>query len=464
MTFCNTAISLPDYALAAIEALEGAGHEAWCVGGCVRDSLLGRPVNDYDIATSALWQETEEALKHAGFTVHRTGTAHGTVTASTGGNAIEVTTYRTDGAYSDGRHPDSVEFVRNIGDDLARRDFTINALAYHPERGILDLEAGMADLDSGIIRTVGDPVMRFREDALRIVRGCRFASQLGFSIDPATMQAMKAGKKGLARIAIERIAHELDSLLLGDYVHDALMETVDVLVAVLPEVAACRGFDQHTPYHVYDVWEHTAWVVQYSPATRLSRWAALLHDIGKPAAFFMDGDRGHFFGHPKISEDLARGLLARMPFSPAFVDDVLTLVRVHDMQIAATPRAVKRMLARMDADAELFRTLIHLKRADAMAQSELNKPRLELAGELERVLDEVLRSQDAFSLKQLAVGGNDVMSLGVAAGPEVGRLLALALDAVIDEQVENDRIALLEFIEAQMEQGAPPELRPGDQV
>ena len=433
-------------AVKALEALEGAGHEAWVVGGCVRDALLGREVNDFDIATSAHWEQTERVMHGAGFAVHRTGVKHGTVTATLDGVPLEITTYRSDGSYSDGRHPDEVTFVGNIEEDLARRDFTVNALAFHPERGLLDCWGGVDDLEAGVIRTVGDPARRFGEDGLRILRGCRFASQLGFSIEPDTLQAMKSRKRMLLGVSAERVTHELDALLLGDCVHDALMETVDVLCAVLPEIAACKGFDQRTPYHIYDVWNHTAWVVQRCPAERLVRWAALFHDIGKPAACFLDGDRAHFYGHALLSESLAKGAMARLLMSPAFANRVLTLVRIHDDQIAATPKSVRRALMRLGGDVELFRGLVGLKRADALAQSELGRPRVELAAELEETLDCIIASEAAFSLKQLAIDGNDVLALGVPAGPKVGELLEKALDAVIDERVENDRNSLMRLL------------------
>ncbi len=441
------AIALPDYALEALAALERAGFEAWCVGGCVRDALLKRPVNDYDIATSAPWRETERVMEQAGFAVHRTGVKHGTVTVSLAGHAMEITTFRADGIYSDCRHPDNVEFVNSIEEDLARRDFTINALAYHPNRGLLDCWGGMRDLEAGIIRVVGDGNSRFDEDALRILRGCRFASQLGFALEPATKQAMWSHKMRMLNVSSERITHELTELLLGEHVHDALMEGVDIIGAVLPEIVAMKDFDQHTPYHVYDVWEHTAWVVQRSPATPLARWAALLHDCGKPGAFFMDGDRGHFFGHPRLSVVLARGALSRMTLSPKFVDDVLTLVRLHDRTIAATSASVKRTLAQFGGDTELFRTLVGIKRADALAQSQLSEPRVRLANDLECILDEVLAAEEAFSLKQLAIDGDDVMALGVPEGPAVGEALEAALEAVIDEQIPNDRDALVQFVQ-----------------
>lgn len=452
----QSTIELPDYVKRTLTLLEAGGYEAWCVGGCVRDALLGRDTHDYDIATAAPWRETERILTESGITVHRTGEKHGTVTAVVDDEAVEVTTYRVDGAYSDGRHPDAVSFSQSIEEDLARRDFTINALAYHPERGLLDCWGGLEDLESGIIRVVGDPFERFREDGLRILRGCRFASQLGFSIEQDTLQTMRGCKMMLVRVSAERITHELDCMLLGDHVHDALMETGDVLSAVMPEIAACRGFDQHTPYHIYDVWEHIAWVVQRSPATRLGRWAALFHDIGKPAACFFEGDRAHFYGHAHLSEVLAGSIMKRLLMAPAFAARVLTLVRVHDVQIAATSRSVRRALTRLDGDVELFRTLIGLKRADALAQSSLSEPRLELALEVERVLDEVIATQAAFSVGQLAIDGNDVMGTGIPAGPAVGKALRAALDAVIDEHVPNERAALLDFVATNRDfQGEP---------
>lgn len=442
-------LALPDYAITALEALEQAGFEAWLVGGCVRDTLLGRPINDYDIATSARWEDAEHALVSGGFDVRRTGVKHGTVTAVLGGNAVEVTTYRVEGPYSDNRHPDNVEFVGSIAQDLARRDFTINALAYHPARGLLDCWGGADDLRAKTIRVVGDAHERFSEDALRILRGCRFCSQLGFSIALDTLQAMKSHKMRLLSVSAERITHELQEMLLGEHVHDALLECVDVLGAVMPELSACKGFDQHTPYHIYDVLEHTAWVVQHVPATPLARWSALFHDIGKPGAFFMDGDRGHFYGHPRLSEILARGIMARLRLSPRLEKDILALVALHDKVIPAQKRNVRRALLHMNGNAELFRALCHLKRADALAQSPLSEPRVQLSADLERVLDEVLLEEVAFTVRQLAINGSDVMNLGIAEGPAIGAALERALDAVIDERVPNEREALLEFLQSE---------------
>lgn len=452
-------ISLPAQAAFALDVLEGAGYESWCVGGFVRDALLGRPSADVDIATAAPWQEVQRIFETSGCRTHETGTAHGTLTVIVEDEALEITTYRADGDYADGRHPDTVAFVRTIEEDLARRDFTMNALAFHPARGILDPYGGVADLEACTIRAVGDPDRRFNEDALRILRACRFASQLGFSLEAGTYAGMMANKSQLLRISSERITHELECLLLGEHVHATLMETVDVLAAVLPELVACKGFAQRTPYHIYDVLEHTAYVVQNTPPYPLARWAALFHDVGKPAAFFQDADgTGHFYGHAKISVELARCALGRLALSPAFVSRVLTLVKYHDDVIEPTPKAVKRALARLDGEVELFRTLCDLKRGDALSQAPQCAGRVELADELEKALDGILAADEAFTLKKLALDGRDVMAAGVPQGPLVGAALAEALDAVIDERVANERAALVAFVGNWIKaQDTPPE-------
>lgn len=453
------AVELPAAACAVIGALEAGGFEAWAVGGCVRDSLLGRPVNDCDIATAAPWQRTEDILAAAGYAVHRTGTRHGTVTAVRDGNAFEVTTYRTEGGYSDGRHPDSVAFTASIEEDLARRDFTVNALACHPRRGLLDPFGGRSDLAAGLLRAVGDSDRRFAEDGLRILRGLRFASQLGFSFDPQTLQSMRAQKMMLQKVSAERIVHEMDGLLLGGYAHDGLMPAIDVLGAIMPEIVACKGFQQHTPYHIYDVWEHIAWTVQYAPATRLARWSAFFHDTGKPGSFFMEGEVGHCYGHGKLSVIIAREVMGRLKMAPRFIGDVAALVRVHDHQITPTAKGVRRALAKLDGDVGMFRALLGLKRADALAQSELATPRLQAADEMEALLEELLAADEAFTVGQLAIDGNDARQMGMAPGPALGALLQAALDAVIDGAVPNEREPLLAFAARWMADGRPRDAR-----
>lgn len=434
--------------------LEQAGFEAWVVGGFVRDALMGRPSHDIDIASSASWQEVQRVSEAAGFSTHETGVAHGTLTVVVPDradeqvlHAVEVTTFRADGAYGDSRHPDRVEFVRSIEEDLARRDFTINALAYHPQRGLLDLYDGVDDMQAGVIRMVGDPHERMAEDALRILRACRFSSQLGFGIEGATFQAMLERKHLLARVSTERVTSELTGFLLGDHVHDALMTCVDVLAFVLPELLAMKDCPQKTPYHIYDVLEHTAWVVQHTPPDRLTRWAALFHDMGKPAAAFFSPDGiEHFYGHATVSMVAARGIMDRLLMSNAFKDRALTLVKRHDEVIEPDARSVRRALSRMGGDVELFRKLCDIKRADALSQAPQCAARAALADELLEVLEEVLAAEDAFTVRDLAIDGRDVIAAGIAQGPAVGEVLARALDAVIDGRMNNERDELLEFV------------------
>ncbi len=440
-------IDIPETAQRVIDVLEQGGCEVWTVGGFVRDALLGRPCHDIDLTTDAHWPQVKELCEAAGLHTFETGVEHGTLTVTCQDDVFEVTTFRTDGTYSDARHPDQVAFVGSIDEDLARRDFTINAMAYRPRSGLRDPFGGAADLESSIIRAVGDPETRFGEDALRILRAIRFSSQLGFEIETATMQGMRARQGLLDEIAAERIEHELEGLLLGDHVCTAIMSCEDVLAQVLPELEPMRGLDQRTPYHIYDVLEHTAHVVQNTPAYPLVRWAALFHDMGKPATFFTDEDGiGHFYGHPAISVEIARSIMRRLKMSPRFAHDVLALVAHHDEQVEPTPRAVKRMLQKLDGRPDLFRALCDLKRADALSQAPGCRGRVKLACDLDDCLTAIMAEHQAFRLSDLAIDGNDVMALGVEPGPRVGALLHAALDAVIDEKAANDREALTTFV------------------
>ena len=297
------------------------------------------------------------------------------------------------------------------------------------------------------LRAVGDPQERFGEDALRILRACRFASQLGFAIEDETYDALLSHKHLLARISAERVTHELDGFVRGAFVHDALMRTVDVLAAVLPELVAMKGFDQRSPYHIYDVLEHTAWTLHHAPEDPLVRWAALFHDVGKPASFFVgENGVGHTYGHAAIGVQVARGAFQRLRLPSAFCDRVTTLIAHHDDVLEPTPKAVKRTIARMGGDPSLFAALCKLKRADALAHGPGCADRVLLAGRLEETLSRVLADGEAFCRKKLALDGNAVMSLGVPAGRAVGAALAAALDAVIDDEVENDPASLAAFV------------------
>ncbi|MEG0619751.1 MAG: HD domain-containing protein [Raoultibacter sp.] len=450
-------IALAPQATLALAVLEQGGHEAWCVGGFVRDALLGRDAYDIDLATAASWQVVRDLFEARGFPVFETGVKHGTVTVVIDDMRLEITTYRSDGVYLDARHPQTVTFVRTIEEDLARRDFTINAIAYHPARGLCDPYGGRADIATHTLRAVGCARQRFAEDALRILRGIRFASQLGFSLEADTLCGMREQAQLMDCLAVERVAHELEGLLCGAWAHDALMAYVDVLATVMPEVRPLVGFDQKTPYHIYDVWEHTAYVVQNTPPYPLVRWAALFHDFGKPQAFFTDeAGVGHFYGHAALSVDVARTIMRRLKMSPRFAADVITLVKYHDDIIAPQPKAIKRVLQRLGGRVDLFRALCDLKRGDARSQAPHCHKRVALADELEATLDALLADEQAFSLRDLAIKGGDVIALGVSAGPVVGRILNAALDAVIEESVPNEYDALCAFVQGLRGDSARP--------
>ena len=453
--------ALPDGALEVLRALESAGHETWAVGGFVRDALLGRPAADVDLATSALWRQAQGVFEARGWATRETGVAHGTLTVVVDGAGFEVTTFRTDGSYADARHPDSVSFVSTVEEDLARRDFTCNAMAWHPERGLLDPYGGLDDLRRGTIRAVGSPTQRFSEDALRVLRACRFAAELGFSIEPGTWQGMLANKKLVYTLPKERVLAELDRFVTGRYAGQALLDTVDALSAVLPELAAMKGFEQHSPFHIYDVLEHTACVLDASPRTRLARWAALFHDMSKPAAFFTDEDGvGHFHGHPILSAQMAAGAMERLGMPRRLCEQVLALVRRHDEHIAPDARSVRRMLAQLGGDVELTRALFELQRADAIGHAPFfAAQRLEVVEEQLRLLDEIVAAEGVPTVGNLAVGGRELMAAGIPEGPLVGLALDAALDAVVEERVANEPDALLAFVQDWFADGAGGKMR-----
>ena len=309
-------VPLPAGVSRALTMLESAGFEAFIVGGCVRDALRGITPKDYDITTSALPEETKSVFRD--WRVIETGIQHGTITVVMDGMPLEITTYRTEGTYSDNRHPDSVSFTASLREDVARRDFTMNAIAYSPTRGMIDHFGGAEDIRRGIIRCVGDPATRFREDALRMMRGIRFASVLGFAIEKNTAAAIHENKERIPTVSAERIRVELTKLLCGANVKNVLMDWWDVIGTVIPEILPMHGFDQKTPYHIYDVWEHTAVAVSNIPPDPHLRLCALLHDIGKPPSFFTDEKGvGHFYGHPAVSARMTEEILARLKYDNA---------------------------------------------------------------------------------------------------------------------------------------------------
>ena len=429
--------------------LEAAGFEAWLVGGCVRDRLMGITPHDYDITTSA---RPEEVM--AVFHDHRvleTGLKHGTVTLLWEHEPLEITTYRAEGTYSDHRHPDNVTFTSSLQEDLARRDFTMNAIAMDARGSIADPFHGAEDIAAGIIRCVGDPVQRFTEDALRTLRALRFASRLGFAIEDATKYAMELCAENLSYVSPERIFAEITKLLCGSHVRPVLMAHIKTLGAVLPELLPMEGFDQRNYHHIYDVWEHTARVVEKVPPEPHLRFAALFHDAGKPHCFTIDeAGVGHFYGHAEISREIAGAVLAHLRCDNATRSAVDQLIRYHDTPIECTERSVRRALRRFAPEG--FRDLIALKRADNLAQSPAYQERQRECDRLEAMAEEILLQAQCFSLRDLAVKGNDLLNLGLQPGPQIGTILEGLLEEVMSDRLPNDREALLNEAQKQITQ------------
>jgi tRNA nucleotidyltransferase (CCA-adding enzyme) len=423
--------------------LEDSGQESWAVGGCVRDAALGTPPHDWDLTTSALPEQMIAIF--AGHSLNLAGVKHGTVGVLLDGEMLEITTYRVDGAYTDARHPDGVSFTRSLREDLARRDFTINAMALHPEKGLCDPFGGLADLQAGRLRAVGTADNRMREDALRILRGLRFLSRLGFAADPETEAAFRQNAPLLLEISAERIAAELTGMLTGAHIRAVLLDYPDVLGVVLPEILPCVGFDQRTPYHLYDIWEHTARAVEAVPPEPLLRWVMLLHDLGKPERFTVDANGvGHFKGHAVSSAEKAEEILRRLKLPHRLADPALPLIRWHDLNLPPERKTLLKWMAKLGSDQML--RLWQIKRADNLAQNRAVSDRLPEIAQLEQLTRELIAEKPPLRVTDLAVNGQDLLRLGLPPGPEIGRTLHRLLEMVLDGDAENDRKTLLEIV------------------
>lgn len=426
----------------ALEALRAAGYEAWIVGGCVRDFLLGLSPKDYDITTSALPEETKRVFQ--GCHVIETGIRHGTVTVVLEGEPLEITTYRVDGGYSDARHPDQVTFTRSLREDAARRDFTMNAIAYAPGEGLRDFFGGWEDIQNAQIRAVGDPEIRFREDALRILRGIRFASVLGFSLEAATEQAARKEAGRLSSISAERIAAELGKLLRGKDAGRVLQSYPDILGQVIPELLPMTGFDQRNHHHCYDLLTHTAVAVDHVPPVLPLRLAALLHDVGKPRCFSLGEDgEGHFYGHARESVAMAGEILRRLRFPNAVREKTETLIRYHDSVIEEDPRLVRRWLNRLGE--ETFFDLLSLQRGDMAALAPAYCTRQNHFDRLKTLAREILAETPCLQIRDLAVNGHELMGLGLQ-GREIGAALRFLLDQVLEGTISNEKEELMQFL------------------
>ena len=427
---------IPEFVKNLLCTLESAGHQAWCVGGCVRDLRLGRTPVDWDVTSSAL---PEETMALFGERAVPTGLKHGTVTVRTEDQPVEVTTFRKDGAYRDHRRPETVTFTDSLEEDLRRRDFTVNAMALDLRGTFRDPFGGLGDLERGILRCVGEPERRFHEDALRILRGLRFSACLGFVLEEKTASAIREKKELLRDIAPERVWAELSRLLTGRWADEVLRAYPEVVGVFWPDLLPMIGFDQRTRHHCYDVWEHTLHALAAVEPDVVLRCTMLLHDVGKPEMFTLDDrGRGHFKGHPARSAALAEDMLRRLRVDNATRETVVRLVEWHDRNIPRTDQGLRRALRDL-GEADL-RRLLAVKRADNQAQAHQD-----LLGEIDKaeaILDRLLAEGACVSLGQLAVRGGDLAALGLR-GPAIGRMLDLLLDRVVDGDVPNEREILL---------------------
>lgn len=436
-------IVLPEDVKKIIDTLNQHGYEAYAVGGCVRDSVLGRVPQDWDITTSAMPQETKDLFDKT----FDTGIEHGTITVLLNHEGYEVTTYRIDGKYEDSRHPKEVTFTRSLKEDLLRRDFTINAMAYNDTEGLVDIFGGMKDLKQGIIRCVGNARARFSEDALRILRGIRFAAQLGFEIDREARDAMQELAPTLQKISAERIQVELVKILVSDR-PDMLRDAYELGITkqFIPEFDLLMTTEQETPHHMYNVGEHTLHALMKIRANRILRLTMLLHDMGKPEYKTVDvTGQAHFKKHAIGSERIAKEILRRLKFDNETIRIVSRLVLYHDYRMPAEQKNVRRAMNKIGED--IFSYYMEVRRADVLAQSTyLRERKLKNLDDIELLYVEIIEAKQCVSLKDLAVSGNDLIKMGIKPGREIGEILNQLLEMVIDNPELNQKEVLLKKV------------------
>lgn len=435
-------ISLPENVKAIIETLQKHGYEGYAVGGCVRDSILGREPDDWDITTSAKPGEVKELYR---CTVD-TGIQHGTVMVLLGGGAYEVTTYRIDGEYEDSRRPNGVFFTASLEEDLLRRDFTINAMAYNEQEGLVDIFSGIRDLENGVIRCVGEARLRLTEDALRILRAVRFCAQLGFRIEAETKRAIQELASNLSRISAERIQAELVKLLVSK--HPEYLEMayeLGITAVILPEFDTAMKTGQNNPHHIYSVGRHILEALKYVEADKCLRLAVLFHDLGKPRTRSADSSgRDHFYGHEEEGARIADEVLHRLKFDNDTIAKVTKLVKYHDVHPALEPRSVRKLIHKVGE--EIFPMLLQVQKADILAQSDYK--RAEKCRDLEtvqQIYEGIIERQECLSLRQLAVTGHDLIGEGMRPGREMGRVLERLLDHVLEYPEHNHKAFLIEY-------------------
>ena len=437
---------LPDSIKTCIRMLEDAGFAAYAVGGCVRDSLLGLTPHDYDLCTAATPAQIRDVFSD--YRLVLAGEKHGTVSVVMDGGLIEITTFRTEGDYTDNRHPGWVRFVTDIESDLSRRDFTVNAMAYSPTRGFADPFGGREDLKNRVLRAVGDPSRRFTEDALRILRGVRFSVRYGLSVEKNTAQAMGDLAPLMDHLARERVFAELCGLLPLVKAED-IFRFQPILTQVIPELEHTVGFDQKNPHHALDLYSHIAHVVQSVPNTLVLRWAALLHDIGKPGTFSVDNNGiGHFIGHAQLGAEIANAILLRLKAPAALRQQVVALIERHMTPLEADKRLLRRQLGKYGADATL--DLLQLQQADFSSKG--TQEETDLFRQIRCLIDEIQKEDACLSVKDLAINGNDLIAIGFTPGPGIRKCLELLLSSVQEEVLSNTKESLLTAAQAYKEE------------
>lgn len=436
-------VSIPEKCKFIFETLYKNGFMCYAVGGCVRDSLMGRIPLDWDFTTDAKPEEIE--ICFSDYKTVDIGKKYGTITVINKEDSFEITTFRCDGVYSDTRHPDAVTFATSINDDLSRRDFTMNSIAYSPKHGLVDPFGGVLDINNRIIRATGNAKERFEEDAIRILRGLRFASNLGFDFDDSTANALVSSSFLLSKVHPARLRKELSGLLTGGYVFDVLSKYRDTLAVIIPEIEPMFNTTQNNPHHIYDVWNHTIKALSNSKNTELVRLCVLLHDIGKPFLKTTDSvGVDHFKKHQLKSAEIATDILRRFGYPSKFISDVTMLVRYHDERFRNLRYDIKRLLNILGEN--LFFTLTDVISSDISAQSEYKRE--EKYSHLELVVKtakEILDGGECFSLSQLSVNGNDLHVLGFQ-GKDIGLILNKLLDDVMRERVSNVKEPLLKRV------------------
>lgn len=437
-------INLPEKVRQIIKILTDHGYEAYAVGGCVRDSILGRAPQDWDITTSATPQQVKQLFFH---TID-TGIQHGTVTVMMHHEGFEVTTYRIDGEYTDARHPKEVQFTASLLEDLKRRDFTINAMAYNEKEGLVDAFDGVGDLKRGVIRCVGEAKERFSEDALRMLRAVRFAAQLGFTIEAETIEAMELLAGNIAKVSAERIQVELVKLLVSDHPEKLLTAYETGLTAVfLPEFDRMMETGQNNPHHCYTVGEHTIHAVKNVPSDKVLRLTMLLHDVAKPACKVTD-EQGidHFYGHQKAGSEMAKQILRRLKFDNDTTDKVCRLVMWHDDAPELDDKSIRHAIYRIGT--MQYPALFEVKRADILAQSDhLRREKLDYVDAYQKIYTQILERHQCLSLKDLAIDGQDLIAeAGMKPGREIGAKLHELLELVLDDPEKNTKQTLLAIV------------------